>query len=75
VTEHGRANLATMAAFLHSEQPNTIVEGVMLLGILYRCVLDELCDASRMSKLWNALVNSQAGRIPAFPRVIRTSIQ
>jgi hypothetical protein len=74
LTEDRDVDLIIAAAFLDSESPNTVVEGIMLLGTVYRCILDELCDASRMPKLCNALVNRLGGRVPTFPKVIRPSI-
>jgi hypothetical protein len=74
IEDHG-ANATIGAAFLHSELPNTVIEGIMLLGTIYRCVLDELSGAGRMPRLCNALVNSLRGRTPSFPRVIRPSFQ
>ncbi len=68
-------NLAIVAAFLHSELPRTIIEGAMLLGTLYRCIFDELCGVTRMTKLCNLLANKLGGRIPRLHRDVRPSIQ
>ena len=74
VTRNRGTNLAIVAAFLHSELPRRIVEGVMLLGTLYRCLFDELCGASRMTKLCNVLANKLGGHIPRLQRDVRPSI-
>lgn len=57
-------------AFLHSDMPRTIQEGVMVVGVLYRSVLDELSNAGKMSRLYTQLSNILGERMPIFRRLL-----
>jgi len=69
----GAANLRVTigGTFLHSEMPRTIQQGLMLIGVLYRSVLDELSSAGKMGRLYAQLSNGLDGQRPTFQRLIR----
>jgi hypothetical protein len=63
--------LSISGTFLHSDMPRSIQDGLLLMGVLYRSMLDELAGAGKMSRLYTQLRNSLAGRRPTFQRIIR----
>lgn len=75
VTRNCGPELAIVAAFLHFELARAIVESLMLLGTLYRCIFDELSGATRMTNLCNMLTNKLGGHIPKLPRDVRPSFR
>lgn len=68
-----RADLSVRigGTFLHSDMPRTIQDGFMLVGVLYRSLLDELSGAGKMARLYSRFTNSLDGRRPSFRRMIR----
>lgn len=71
LTEGNHSSLTIAAAYLHSALPHTIVEGVMLMGTLYRGLLDEMCGARTMSRHFSSLTKRLGGRIPRLQRLVR----
>jgi hypothetical protein len=71
LTEGNHSRLTIAAAYLHSALPRTIVEGVMLLGTLYRGLLDEMCGAHNMRRHFSSLTKRLGGRIPRLQRLVR----
>lgn len=63
--------IAIASTFLHSAMPRTIQDGLMLVAVLYRSVLDELSSAAKMGRLYSQFTNSLHGRKPSFQRLIR----
>jgi hypothetical protein len=63
--------LTVSAVFLHSDLSRTIQAGVMVMGLLYRGLLDELSGASRFGNLAARLDEHLAGQNPRFQHGIR----
>lgn len=59
------------AVFLHSDLGTAIRSGVMVMGVLYRGVLDELCGTCRLRNLVAQLDQCLGGPSPRFQRTIR----
>lgn len=58
------------AAFPPSQARRTLKQGVMILGLLYRSVLDELSESGRMRSLVSRLRLDLGGYMPRFQRVL-----
>jgi hypothetical protein len=71
ITQSKGAGLSIAGVFLHSDLSRTIEQGVMLLGLLYRSMLDELSGASKMGKLYAQLTNRLDNYVPRFQRMAR----
>jgi hypothetical protein len=63
--------LCITGVFLHSDMSRTIQQGVMVMGVLYRSILDELSDAGKMARLCAQLSNCLENATPRFQRIIR----
>lgn len=71
VTQSIGAKLSITGMFLHSDLSRTIQQGVMVLGVLYRSVLDELSEVSRMGRLYAQLNSHLDNYTPRFERILR----
>jgi hypothetical protein len=67
----GNAELNISGTFLHSDMTRRIQDGLLLMAVLYRSMLDELAGAGKMSRLYAQLSNRIEGRKPTFQRIIR----
>lgn len=63
--------LCITGVFLHSDMSRTIQQGVMVMGVLYRSILDELSDAGKMGRLYAQMNNCLEHATPRFQRIIR----
>jgi hypothetical protein len=57
-------------AFLHSDLGRTVEQGVMVIGVLYRGILDQLSDAGKMRRLYAQLHRCLDHTAPRFQRII-----
>lgn len=71
ITQSGSSGYHITVVFLHSDMSQTIRLGVMVMGILYRSILDEIAEASKMGRLFTQLINSLGNNIPRFQRNAR----
>jgi hypothetical protein len=71
ITESTSGMISITAVYLHSDRGRSIQIGVMVLGLLYRSVLDELCGASKMPRLYTQLASELDNYTPSFQRIIR----
>ena len=67
----GNAEFSISGTFLHSDMTRSIQDGLLLMAVLYRSMLDELAGAGKMNRLYAQLSNSLEGRKPTFQRIIR----
>lgn len=63
--------LTLSAVFLHSDLGRTIQAGIMVMGVLYRSLLDELSGASKFRNLTAQLDERLGGQDPRFQHGIR----
>jgi len=71
IMQSASTSLRITGVFLHSDLNRTIRHGVMVMGILYRSILDELSEASKMARLYTQLSNCLDNSIPRFQRIVR----
>jgi hypothetical protein len=71
IIQNAGTSLRITGVFLHSDLSRTIQQGVMVIGILYRSILDELSEAGKMGRLYAQLSNSLDNSIPRFQRIVR----
>lgn len=64
-------DIALIGTFLHSDSDRIIKHGVMLLGTLYRAILDELNEVSTLAMLFRKLDVSIDSHRPTFRRETR----
>jgi hypothetical protein len=68
----GKLERVTIAGvFLHSDFSRTVQQGLMVIAVLYRSILDHLSEAAKMRKLFNQLAHDKANVTPRFQRIIR----
>jgi hypothetical protein len=70
IIESDGDGICITGVFLHSDLSRTIQQGVMVLGLLYRSILDELSDAGKMRRLYAQLTKSLDSGKPRFQRII-----
>jgi hypothetical protein len=71
IRESTGEKLCITGVFLHSDLSRTIQQGVMVMGMLYRSVLDELSNAGKMRRLYAQLSNCLDNVTPRFQRMIQ----
>ena len=71
VTQGTGAKLRFTGVFLHSDLSHSIQQGLMVLGVLYRSILDELSEAGKMERLYSQLSNRLGKYQPTFQRIVR----
>lgn len=65
------ASVSLIAVYLRFDVPRPVVEGLLLVGTLYRCVLDGVVDAARMHTLCRILCRHLGGRFPHINKTIQ----
>ena len=71
ITQSATSGVSLAGAFLHSDIGGTIQQGVMMVGLLYRSILDEISGACKMSRLYAQLARSVDCRGAIFERLVR----
>lgn len=71
IVERKSERFVIAGVFLHSDFSGTVKQGLMVMGVLYRSVLDELSDSGRMRTLYTQLMTKQNGVRPRFQRILR----
>ena len=56
---------------LHSSPSYSVQAGLMSMAVIYRSLLDELSDASKMAKLSNCVLQRLGGQRPSYDRIFR----
>ncbi|HLZ51311.1 MAG TPA: hypothetical protein VKP61_11185 [Candidatus Acidoferrum sp.] len=65
------ATIAISGVILHSSSGYVVRAGLMSIAVVYRSLLDELSDASKMAKLSNCVLQQLDGQRPSYDRVFR----
>src|ERR1700674_4821609 len=60
------SRISVFGALLHSDSNRTLQEGIMVLGLLYRSILDELTGASKTIRLCIHLDHHLGNHVPDF---------
>jgi len=65
------ATIAISGVVLHSSSGYAVRAGLMSMAVIYRSLLDELSDASKMAKLSNNVLRQLGGQRPSYDRAFR----
>ncbi len=71
ITRSATSGVSLAGAFLHSDIGRTIQQGVMMVGLLYRSILDEIAGACKMRRLYAQLSRGVDYRGQIFQRLVR----
>jgi hypothetical protein len=64
-------SVSISGVMLHSSSGYTVQAALMSIGVLYRSVLDELSNASKMARLSTCVLLQLNGRRPNYDRIFR----